>query len=92
MNAELKAKWVEALRSGEYQQGKKRLKHMGRYCCLGVLAHVAGEPIRRSDRCLSTTFERRIGLDSRVADDLAVMNDVNGKSFPEIAAYIEANL
>lgn len=37
----LLAKWLEALRSGKYEQGKGRL-HTGcrRYCCLGVLQHV----------------------------------------------------
>ena len=29
-------KWVEALRSMEYKQGKCRLKTHGQYCCLGV--------------------------------------------------------
>lgn len=28
--------WVEALRSGEYKQGKKALSSNGGYCCLGV--------------------------------------------------------
>ncbi len=48
MNAEWKAKWVEALRSGNYQQAQHRLKKivivdgqpaMG-LCCLGVLCEV----------------------------------------------------
>jgi hypothetical protein len=38
MDAELKTKWVEALRSGEYDQGKNALKSTdGSFCCLGVL-------------------------------------------------------
>lgn len=41
MDADLKAKWVAALRSGEYQQGQTRLKRTigdtAKYCCLGVL-------------------------------------------------------
>jgi hypothetical protein len=42
MDKELKQKWIDALRSGEYQQGKKRLcTEDGRYCCLGVLQMVA---------------------------------------------------
>ena len=36
MNPEVKAKWTEALRSGDYEQGMGALKHKG-YCCLGVL-------------------------------------------------------
>jgi len=37
MNAEFKAKWVEALRSGRYLQGHQRLRRGDTYCCLGVL-------------------------------------------------------
>jgi hypothetical protein len=29
--------WLAALRSGKYEQGKKRLECNGAYCCLGVL-------------------------------------------------------
>ncbi len=43
MNKELAKKWVAALRSGEYKQGTGCLKNLdGTYCCLGVLAEVAG--------------------------------------------------
>ena len=38
MNPEIKAKWLAALRSGEYQQGQNWLKNgKGGFCCLGVL-------------------------------------------------------
>ena len=38
MNADVKAKWVAALRSGEYEQGRTRLCDLDcRMCCLGVL-------------------------------------------------------
>lgn len=38
MNPEIKEKWLEALRSGDYQQGTGRLKTIdGKFCCLGVL-------------------------------------------------------
>lgn len=35
-------KWVAALRSGEYEQGKEALFNNGCYCCLGVAAVVCG--------------------------------------------------
>ena len=50
MKPDIKKKWVAALRSGNYKQGRKRLmatewdsynrnfKHS--YCCLGVLCHI----------------------------------------------------
>lgn len=37
MNQEIKTRWIEALRSGNYQQGKDGLFHCGKFCCLGVL-------------------------------------------------------
>ena len=48
MNKELRNKWVTALRSGEYKQGRKQLYHAGRFCCLGVLADIKGEPVRKT--------------------------------------------
>lgn len=44
MDAQLKAKWVEALRSGAYQQegGMLRNERTLKFCCLGVLADIQG--------------------------------------------------
>src|SRR4051812_23133617 len=44
MDLEIKRQWVDALRSGEYVQGKGRLRTPdGRYCCLGVLCDLASK-------------------------------------------------
>lgn len=44
MNQEVKRKWVEALRSGKYEQGvfnlKSKIKSKTQYCCLGVLCDI----------------------------------------------------
>lgn len=41
MNPEVKAKWVAALESGEFQQGQGQLRTMaGEFCCLGVLCEM----------------------------------------------------
>lgn len=53
MDAEIKQKWIEALRSGNYIQGDGMLinhnesKQLGApiCCCLGVLEHICGTPI-----------------------------------------------
>jgi hypothetical protein len=37
MNIEVKQKWVEALKSGEYIQGSEYLCNNNKHCCLGVL-------------------------------------------------------
>jgi hypothetical protein len=36
----VKKLWVEALRSGNFQQGSEQLYKNGRYCCLGVLCEL----------------------------------------------------
>lgn len=46
-------KWVEALRSGKYEQGKNALCRDDKYCCLGVACEVAlqnGVVITKSTR------------------------------------------
>lgn len=41
MNPKIKADWVAALRSGEYEQGTGKLNQNGKFCCLGVLCDLA---------------------------------------------------
>jgi hypothetical protein len=41
MNSEVKAKWLEALRSGEYKQTRYTLRSgTNGFCCLGVLSDI----------------------------------------------------
>lgn len=40
MNKEIKEKWLEALRSGEYKQARSTLRIYDNYCCLGVLCNI----------------------------------------------------
>jgi hypothetical protein len=42
MDAELKAKWVAALRSGSYKQTHGQLVKHDAYCCLGVWCVING--------------------------------------------------
>jgi hypothetical protein len=44
MKKGLKKKWVAALRSGKYEQGREYLQADGKFCCLGVLCEVAKVP------------------------------------------------
>lgn len=41
MNPTIKERWVEALRSGDYEQGARRLSSAAGLCCLGVLCDLA---------------------------------------------------
>lgn len=47
---ETRKKWVEALRSGEYKQGRRYLRNSGNeFCCLGVLCDLI-DPERWSSK------------------------------------------
>lgn len=45
MNPQVKTEWLEALRSGEYKQGRgqlcRRTSEGDEFCCLGVLSEIA---------------------------------------------------
>ena len=42
MEAKMKKRWIKALRSGEYEQGREDLKVDEKFCCLGVLCDISG--------------------------------------------------
>lgn len=108
MNREIKTKWVAALRSGKYQQCTAQLKDSGSYCCLGVLAEELGalvpHPVTGTMGCaplhggppstsnLSPELACAVGLRQTETCLLIAMNDDDGKTFPEIADYIEEHL
>jgi hypothetical protein len=41
MDQDIKKRWVDALRSGEYKQARNYLSAGDGYCCLGVLCEIA---------------------------------------------------
>lgn len=98
MDAELKQKWIAALRSGDYAQGTHALRTpSGRMCCLGVLCVVAQidlDDVEKKFGTLSLTYPPSDAglIDPDEATKLSRMNDDRGASFPEIADYIEKNL
>lgn len=102
-----KAKWVKALRSGKYKQGKGQLfqKEDNQYCCLGVACVI--QKIKPDDN----TFIRKIKKHARIPKliqgsgrlptRLSLMNDYGGydrgeavgrTDFEGIATWIEKNL
>jgi hypothetical protein len=91
MDAELKEKWVDALRSGKYKQTQYRLKDRCGYCCIGVGFLVAtGKQPKRMDS--TAPAAKALGLGDEYWPKLVDMNDFDGKNFSEIADYIEQNL
>jgi len=115
VNKTIKKKWIAALRSGKYLQGRTVLRRESldgkdHFCCLGVLADVIGcdwkqygfDPIHRmaifsktkeQDACaIPPKIAKQIGLSKKVQNTLVRYNDVDNKSFEEIAKYIERYL
>ena len=94
LDSEFKAKWTAALRSGKFKQCTNTLHRNGGHCCLGVAEIVLGLKSEDSKVLEGEDFPEIIrgkaGKNPHVAD-LTEMND-NGKTFSEIADYIEANL
>lgn len=90
MDAKLKADWVKALRSGEYEQTRCRLRDGQKLCCIGVgyVVCTGERPTFRRTKIASDA----IGLPIGAQDELVHLNDFLEQSFPEIADYIEANL
>lgn len=91
MDAQIKAKWIEALRGDKYEQNRNGIGQGERLCCIGVGGRVVG--LRDTD-ALWFTLEvgDRLGLSDGQRRDLVSMNDEEGKSFAEIADYIESSL
>jgi hypothetical protein len=103
MQSELKQKWVEALRSGKYEQGKNNLRNVNNnFCCLGVLCDLV-DPIKweEGDResrfynghkaFLPDAIQESAGLEVSRLNVLMAMND-SGRTFDQIADYIEREL
>ena len=106
MKSEIKASWLEDLRSGKYQQCTGELFDGKGYCCLGILENVRRRTLgKRLLRAYESPTDESIlyastahwaGLTERdpvIADAaLSAYNDEAKKSFAEIADLIEAHL
>lgn len=96
----LKAKWVKALRSGDFEQARGFLVGADGYCCLGVLGTICGVPINemRGEGFLCNVNDEILGPYNSVVRGrnlerrLAAMNDNEKSSFKSIASYIERYL
>jgi hypothetical protein len=101
MKAELKKKWVEALRSGKYKQNRDSLRYEDGFCCLGVLCDVYDNSkweydyYRYNDNTKSCTGLRgellhEVGVNHQ--ENLVLLNDVKRANFDDIADYIERDI
>lgn len=99
LEPELKAKWVTALRSGDYKQGTNYLltyevNPKGTYCCMGVLGCMQGiEAKWLTNRMhLSDIYGAPHVLPERMETFLASLNDGSKWTFAQIADWVEVNL
>lgn len=89
MNPEIKALWIAALRSGEYEQGVAALNSENKFCCLGVLCELAvkeGGIVQVSDRKGIVSYD---GYSAYLPDSVrewAGVGDEDGK-FEEKITY-----
>jgi hypothetical protein len=84
---DLRKKWVDALRSGKYKQGKGSLRSAnGAYCCLGVLCDVMNIPSELVDNCECYRFTTPTGdkvsgyLNPELANEIGLSSVVGGNS------------
>ena len=97
MTPEFKALWIEALRSGKYEQGRGALRMGDKFCCLGVACDLidqgawdgVGMPGWNGCGYGSTNLPF---INSDKAMHLAELNDKEQLGFKEIADYIEAHI
>ena len=103
MNKEVKTKWVDALRSGDYEQIIEELQSLEGYCCLGVLCRLAKEDgvdvDILDDIIIGGDLEDQVNVidwsglkDNKIVQHLICLNDEEHANFEEIADYIEENL
>lgn len=98
----IKNAWVKALRSGKYKQGEMKLIQGGKtnkkYCCLGVLCEIVGEPPQNGKTWIPSKYlacPKELRGDGVIPEKLAKMNDgadVKKRGFRGIATWIEKNL
>ena len=99
---EFATKWLQALRSGKYKQGKNRLCSVdGEYCCLGVAGEVAGNDVKPKGKLraflrheeFDNIPDELIGdsMENGLVNILSVKND-SSESFDSIADWIEQNV
>lgn len=104
MNPEWKARWMNALRSGEYKQSTGHLRNDYGFCCLGVLCDIFDNQrwIRDNSQGvyeyqgsisgLSADIKHEVGLWYEPEGKLIDLNDLERRSFHEIAKWIEEHL
>jgi len=104
LDKDIKKAWIEALRSGKYEQGRGYLKKDNCYCCLGVICEINnkldehGWIVGGGNYYLSDSLEKEFNMNHNgyfkgfTIDEntcLTEMNDSGRYHFGQIAEVIE---
>ena len=100
MNPEIKQKWVEALRSGKYEQGNECLRKGDKFCCLGVFCEVVAPGLYHNrSATIPNPIANQFGIEAAPSvrykggtRSLWALNDEEGLTFNERADIIEEQL
>ncbi len=100
MKKDIKALWLQMLRSGNYRQTREVLKEVSntgrtKYCCLGVLTRIPCLPNHDFDEDIGRLSRKELqtsGLTDKAMDQLIYLNDHKKLPFSKIANWIEVNL
>lgn len=107
---EVRRRWIAALRSGKYKQGRRGLRIIygdnELWCCLGVLCDVvapenwvssgqfyqAYQHLEGFSALPTTAILESAGIDQFELNRLIQMNDGLGRTFEQIADFLERRL
>ncbi len=94
-----KAKWLDALESGNYPQARNSLRKMDEadeciaaYCCIAVGVAALKPEYSLRDKADTSSAAEAIGINSYTKDWLVGLNDDKGYDFQSIAEFIRRNL
>lgn len=82
MNQEIKTRWLDALRSGEYQQGLQKLRgEDDTFCCLGVLCDLYAKETG-TEWSVQNGWMEFLGHETYLPDRVAVWADCD--TYPRV--------
>lgn len=93
MNADLKARWIAALRSGEFHRGQGEFQDGDTFCPLGVLCRISDAPLLDENGSDNYPYVSSVLSESGVdATQVWIRNDFWGWGFEQTADWLEAAL
>lgn len=108
MSPSAKVRWMMALKSNKYKKGRRALRTSDHFCAIGVLCDIArpdswkiihsSHYLPNGDRAHQSYYQNIVEVlhetqvPIEVMNIITMMNDLEDKSFDEIAEWIGQNL